>query len=1101
MFKPVPSSQSFPELDREVQKLWDDERIFEQLQQRLERTLPPEDESKDKPYVFYEGPPTANGMPHPGHVLTRVMKDVFLRYQAMQPVRDDKGNIVRDAEGKPVLRKVLRRAGWDTHGLPVEVEVEKALGISGRSAIEAYGIEAFTKHCIDSVFRYIEEWRKMTRRIGFWVDLDAAYVTFHRSYVESVWWALSELFKRGLLYQDYKVVWWWPQGGTALSAGEVGQGYRTVDDPSIIVRFPVVGQEGLSLLAWTTTPWTLPSNIALAVNAAQPYSTVKLENGERVIVASALRDKVLKGQEFEVVEERLGSELVGLQYAPPFRYAEPEGGPAYVVIEADFVTMDSGSGLVHIAPAFGEDDFRVAKAKQLGFLQLVKPDGTFTENVTDFAGRFCKEADRDIIRNLRQRGLLFSEELYRHEYPFSWRRDTDPLIQYARRSWFIRTTQEIDHVIENNAQVNWVPEHIKEGRFGSFLRSNVDWALSRERFWGTPLPIWVNDVTGKTVAIRSSAEILAKNPDAFRAFHEAKQKDPSLSEHLIVHKPWIDEVTWQEPGEPGVYRRVREVIDVWFDSGCVPFAQWGHPHQHQAEFAEFFPADFITEAIDQTRGWFYSLITISTLLFPERKIPHPFENCVVLGFITDEKGQKLSKSKKNYTDPIPLMDAHGGDAVRWSLYTGTVAGQGTRYSDAAVIDALREFVLKLWNVYSFFVTYANIDGWKPPATLSPVEQRAELDRYILAELDDTVRTVSKELDAYDSNRAARAVEAFAETLSNWYVRRSRARFWAAADSADKQSAFETLWEVLVDFTKLIAPFVPFVSEALYQNLVRTFSVSAAASVHLTEFPHADAQRLNPELLAATQATRAVVTLGQRVRAERKLKVRQPLSEAIVAVASAEERARIERFADAVREELNVHTVTFTDEPQKFVTFELLPNFRALGPKLGKDLPAVKQALSKASGSDLYAQLEAAGFIELSLPSGPVKLAAEDIQVRLAAKPDYAAAASHGYVVVLDTRVNPELRREGFAREVINRVQRARKSLDLAYEARIRVRYTAAEELALAISEHAELIASETLAQSLAALSDADKSDATALGDKQDVDVDGEALTFWIAPLA
>jgi len=1064
MFKPVPSSQSFPDLDREVMSLWDAERIFEQTQaEHIDR----------EPFVFYEGPPTANGMPHPGHVLTRVMKDVFLRYQTMRG------------------RIVLRRAGWDTHGLPVEVEVEKELGITGRTAIEEYGIEAFTRRCVDSVFRYIEEWRKMTRRIGFWVDLDAAYVTFHKSYVESVWWALSELFKQGLLYQDYKVVWWWPQGGTALSAGEVGQGYKTVDDPSIIVRFPVQGEKDLALLAWTTTPWTLPSNVALAVHATQPYSTVKLENGERVIVASALRDKVLKGHSFEVLEERPGSALVGLRYEPPFRYAEPEGGEAYVVIDADFVTMDTGSGLVHIAPAFGEDDFRVAKAKQLGFLQLVEPDGTFRANVTDFAGRFCKEADRDIIRQLRHRGLLLSEELYRHEYPFSWRRDTDPLIQYARRSWFIRTTREIGRVIENNSDVHWVPEHIKDGRFGSFLRSNVDWALSRERFWGTPLPIWVNDETGKMQAVSSAAEILKKNPNAFRAFEEAQKKDPSLSEHLMVHKPWIDDVTWQEPGEPGTYRRVREVIDCWFDSGCMPFAQWGYPHQNKAEFERYFPAEFITEAVDQTRGWFYSLMAVSSLMFPQQKLPHPFQHCVVLGFITDEKGQKLSKSKKNYTDPMLMMEAHGGDAVRWALYTGTVPGQNTRFSDNAVIEALREFVLKLWNVHSFFVTYANIDGWTPSAPRPEFAARSDMDRYILAELNETVRAVCSSLDAYESHRAARVLEDFAEALSNWYVRRSRARFWASGDSADKASAFATLYEVLVEFAKLSAPFVPFVAEALYQNLVRTQDDKAPLSVHLAQFPSYVEERAEKPLLAAMQATRSAVTLGQRVRAERKLKVRQPLAEAIVAVASAEERARIERFADAVREELNVHKVTFTEEPQKYVTFELLPNFRALGPKLGKDLPLVKQALGKASGSELYAQLEAAGKIVLQLPSGALELGADDIQVRLSAKPDYAASASHGQVVVLDTRVDDALKREGFAREVVNRVQRARKTMDLEYEARIVLQYRAAGELQLAITEHAALIAAETLAQSITP-SDAGQ------GEEHAVDVDGEPLTFWLS---
>jgi isoleucyl-tRNA synthetase len=644
--------------------------------------------------------------------------------------------------------------------------------------------------------------------------------------------------------------------------------------------------------------------------------------------------------------------------------------------------------------------------------------------------------------------------------------------------------------------VHWVPDHIKDGRFGSFLRTNVDWALSRERFWGTPLPIWVNDETGKQQAVSSAAEILAKNPRAFAAFEEARKRDPSLSEHLMVHKPWIDDVTWQEPGEPGTYRRVKEVIDCWFDSGCMPFAQWGFPHQNQAEFEQYFPAEFITEAVDQTRGWFYSLMAVSTLLFPERKQPHPFEHCVVLGHIADDKGQKLSKSKKNYTDPMIMMEAHGGDAVRWALYTGTVPGQGTRFSDNAVIEALREFVLKLWNVHSFFVTYANIDGWQPSAPRPAVAQRSDMDRYILAELNETVQSVCSSLDKYESHRGARALEEFAEALSNWYVRRSRSRFWAQGDGSDKASAFATLYEVLVDFTKLSAPFVPFLAESLYQNLVRSQDATAPTSVHLCRFPQYCEERAEPPLLAAMQATRTAVTLGQRVRAERKLKVRQPLGEAIVAVASAEERARIERFSDAVRDELNVHTVTFTEEPQRFVTFELVPNFRALGPKLGKDMPLVKQLLGKASGSDLYAQLEATGKIELTLPSGAVELTADDIQVRLQAKADYAAAASHGHVVVLDTRVTDELRREGFAREVINRLQRARKTMDLAYEARIVVQYQAQGQLALAMSEHAELIASETLALKLTPSETAPS--ASAAGAEHAVDVDGEPLTFQIS---
>jgi isoleucyl-tRNA synthetase len=1076
-FLPVSPSVSFPELDRDMMAFWDAQQIFEKSVQREPDAMSGA-ESKGQ-FVFYEGPPTANGMPHPGHVLTRVMKDVFLRYRTMCGYH------------------VPRIGGWDTHGLPVEVEVEKELGITGRRAIQEYGIEAFTRKCVESVFRYIGEWRKMTRRIGFWVDLDAAYVTFHRSYVESVWWALAELWKQGLLYQDYKVVWWWPQGGTALSAGEVGQGYKTVDDPSIVVRFPVAGQPGLSLLAWTTTPWTLPSNIALAINPDQLYQTVELEGGERVVVAAQLRDTLLQGCSYKLLEEKPGKAWIGTRYEPPFRYAEPEGGDAYVVIPADFVSMDTGSGLVHVAPAFGEDDFRVAKAQQLGFLQLVEPDGKFSAAVTDFAGRFCKEADRDIIRNLRHRGLLYSEAVVRHEYPFSWRRDTDPLIQYARRSWFIRTTREIDRVIANNSQVHWEPEHIKEGRFGSFLRSNVDWALSRERFWGTPLPIWVNDVTGNMQAVASSAEIRAKNPDAFAAYDAARAKDPSLSEHLMVHKPWIDDVTWTVPGEEGVYRRVPEVIDCWFDSGCMPFAQWGYPHQNQAEFEKHYPADFITEAIDQTRGWFYSLMAVNTLLFPNQAAPHPFRNCVVLGHIGDEKGQKLSKSKKNYTDPMLMMEAHGGDAVRWALYTGTVPGQGTRFGDGAVIDALREFVLKVWNVYSFFVTYANIDGWTGPrvdsfAATQAGADRSKLDQYILAELDHTVAAVRTALDNYQSHLAARAIEEFAEALSNWYVRRSRARFWAETESQDKSSAFETLYVVLVELSKLIAPFVPFLAEALYQNLVARRDPTAPPSVHLAHYPETSHARGDEALRESVETVRVLVTLGQRVRAERKLKVRQPLSEAIIAVANDRERARLELFSDAIREELNVHTVTLTDEPQKYVHFELMPNFRTLGPKLGKDMPLVKQLLGKADGSALHAALEKDGFIELPLPNGSsLRLGPEELQVRLAAKADYAAAASHGHVVVLDTRVDDALKREGMAREVVNRIQRARKTLDLAHEARIKLSYQAEGELASAIAEHAEYLKAETLAVELTAAD-------SGAGELNETDIDGAALKFWVA---
>jgi isoleucyl-tRNA synthetase len=1064
MFDPVSPQVSFPELDATQLRFWGSARIFEKTLEASEGR---------KPFIFYEGPPTANGMPHPGHVLTRVVKDVFLRYRSMRGYH------------------VPRRAGWDTHGLPVEVEVEKELGISGREAIQAYGVEAFSRKCIDSVFKYIGEWQKMSERIGFWVDFDDAYVTFHKSYVESVWWALSEMFKNGLLYQGYKVVWWWPQGGTALSAGEVGQGYQTIDDPSVVIRFPIEGEQNTAFLAWTTTPWTLPSNIALAVDPNTDYATVELDGGERLVLATALVGKVIGG-DAKVVGTRKGSELVGMRYEPPFRYAEPEGGPAWQVVDADFVSLESGSGLVHLAPAFGEDDFRVCKEKGMGFLQLLEPDGTFPDLVTDFAGRFCKEADRDIIRNLRSRGLLFKEEVYRHDYPFCWRALEDPLIQYARRSWFIRTTQEIERVKTDNQSVHWEPAHIKNGRMGQFLEGNVDWALSRERFWGTPLPIWRNDETGTEEAVGSVAEILERNPDAFAHFEAAKAADPTLQDHLMVHKPWIDEVTWTKGGEPGVYRRVPEVIDCWFDSGCMPFAQWGFPHQREKEFEQSFPADFITEAVDQTRGWFYSLLTISTLMFPEHPIPHPFENCVVLGLMTDAKGKKLSKRDKNYTDPLVLMDRVGADAVRWALYAGTVPGQNTRFFDAAATDAVREFLLKIWNVYSFFVTYANIDGWTPDAPGPALAERPDMDRWVLAELDATIRAVRRELDDYKSHMAVRHMLGFVDGLSNWYVRRSRSRFWASDDSVSKQSAFSTLYEVLVELTKLSAPFIPFMTEELFRNLVTQRGADAPESVHLAAFPEPDDGHVDDALRATMDRVRNVVTLGQRVRNENKLKVRQPLGEAIVVVADDEERAAIDRFSKAIREELNVRTLSFTQEPLKYVEFELVPNFRVLGPKLGQQVPACKKALAEADGSALRAEMDASQKIVLELPDGPIELTPEDVEVRLTAREDFAAASGAGQVVVLDTRVDDSLRLEGLAREVINRIQRARKAMDLPYEARIEVSWDADGDLADAVEEHAQHIARETLATAF-------RRGGSATGGEHDAEVGGAELRLSITP--
>ena len=1064
MFDPVPQRVEFPALEEKLLEFWRDARIFEKSVE----------DAKERPrFVFYEGPPTANGMPHPGHVLTRAMKDVILRYRAMTGYF------------------VPRHAGWDTHGLPVEVEVEKDLGIKGRPDIEKYGVEAFSKVCIESVFRYIGEWERMSERVAFWVDLDKAYVTFHKSYVESVWWALKTLFEKGLLYQDYKVVWWWPQGGTALSAGEVGEGYKTVDDPSVIVRFKLADRDKTSFLAWTTTPWTLPSNVGLALAAAEDYATVELEDGERLILASALIESVLGETPHTVVETVKGETLVGTRYEPLFDYATPEGGEPYRVIAADFVTLDTGAGIVHLAPAFGEDDFRVAKEAGLGFLQLVAPDGTFTPEVTDFAGRFCKDADRDIIRHLTASGALYSEKVYRHEYPFCWRAMEDPLISYARRSWFIKTTREIDRVIENNQQVNWEPEHIKDGRFGQFLASNVDWALSRERFWGTPLPIWINDETGAVRPIGSTAELSELNPEAFAPFAAAKAADPALREDLMVHKPWIDDVTFTVEGEAGVYRRVPDVIDCWFDSGCMPFAQHGYPHQNRETFEAEFPADFITEALDQTRGWFYSLIMISSLLFEEQAHPHPYKNCTVLGILTAEDGRKLSKRWKNYSDPMEMFDRFGADAVRWSLYAQSLPGQSTKWFDGGANDAIKDFLLKVWNVYSFFATYANIDGWDPNAPRVALAERPDMDRWILAELDSTVREVREHMDGFRTHPSARRLSDLIDATSNWYVRRSRSRFWAEGDSVDKRAAFATLFELLTDLSKLLAPFTPFLAEHLHQNLSRRIE-GAPESVHLGSFPEPDDARRDDALRDQMAAARSIVTLGQRVRASHKLKVRQPLAEAIVVVASDADRAIAERFAEAIQEELNVEAVSFTDDPKRYVDYALVPNFRVCGPRHGKRVPLIKKGLSGADGGALHNQMEAEGKVTLELSDGPIELLPDEIEIRLEAKDRFAAASERGRVVVLDTALTPELARSGFAREAVNRIQRARKEMELAFEARIRLGYSASGELAAALEQHEGKIRGDVLATELS------PSGAIEGATAHRVEVNGEPFEFWIA---
>jgi isoleucyl-tRNA synthetase len=1161
MFPPVDNDKTFPQRELEVLQFWKDRDVYHQTLAAREGA---------PPFVFYEGPPTANGMPHPGHCLTRAIKDLFPRYKTMRGYRCE------------------RKAGWDTHGLPVEVEVCKELGIHSKEEIEAYGIEPFIQKCQASVWRYMAEWERLTERIGFWVDLENAYVTYHQSYIESVWWSLKELFDRGLLYQGHKIVWWWAQGGTALSAGEVGQGYREVADPSVYVKFPLLDEDGKvtneSLLVWTTTPWTLPSNQFAAVHPDLEY--IKLrddETSETYIVAADLSEAVVakaKRQLRRLPGRLSGKAYIGERYQPPFdnysnaRHFEQLIAPGFAVlaqesyvateerlknlkaqmreelssqsrpqwveewrvVPASFVETSAGTGIVHIAPAFGETDFDILREypepceRPVPFLiNCVGPDGKFTDEAPEYLrGRWVKDCDKDIIRDLKSRGLLFHQEQYLHDYPFCWRAEEDPLIQYPRESWFIRTTALKDAMLENNSHINWLPEHIKDGRFGKFLESNVDWALSRERFWGTPLPIWVCSETGRMEAVADYEELLAK-PGATGAevWAAAKAANPELPDDLRVHKPYIDAITYDSPFAPGArMERVSEVIDCWYDSGAMPFAQWGFPKgdsgRGMAEGSQSsapstfpfppsafpfpFPADFISEALDQTRGWFYSQLAISTMLFgkgeggggkaetvdpppsafPHPPYPHPFRNSIVLGLMLGEDGQKMSKSKRNYREPAEIFDRYGADALRWYFFANQPPWTSIRYSEQAIRDSVPEFLLRLWNVYSFFTIYANIDGFTPASAARGLAQRGELDRWILSELNRTAAVVVERMDQYDNFAACQAITEFVDALSNWYVRRSRDRFWAAdKKSPDKLDAYWTLYECLLTTAKLIAPFTPFLAESLWQRLAVAPSTqhdaaNAPESVHLCDYPTGDAAAVDMALSERMNVVRLIASLGRQARTTAGLKVRQPLARVEVILADTTHQAWLEEHAGVIAEELNVKQVEFSDEPEKYVEHEILPNFKLLGPKLGKLMPKLKQTLASQSGAEILANFRDNQQLDLTIDGQAVALTRDEVEVRLQAKPGWAAANDKGVVVVLATELTPELLAEGLARDLVRVVQDRRKDLGCDFTDRIAVgAVTKSPELRGAIEQFNDYIAAETLAVRLAAepLSGVEKIDA------------------------
>ena len=1150
---------NFPEQEERIIQRWRELNVY---QESLKRRR----DSNRGSFVFYEGPPTANGVPHPGHCLTRAIKDLYPRYKTM------KGYFCE------------RKAGWDTHGLPVEVEVGKELVAAGlisensKEEIEKFGIEPFVHRCIENVFRYTSQWEELTERIGFWVDLKHAYVTYHKSFVESVWFALKNFFDRGLLYQGHKIVWWWAQGGTALSSGEVGQGYREVGDPSVFVRCPLVNDgddpkfADVDLLVWTTTPWTLASNQFVAVNPNLDYSIIRLtgKDGEvdprALVVSSALVETVAGKTKCtaQVLATLKGTDLLDQRYVPPFdcyyktlgnaKGALKAGGEAYCawrVVPAEYVTTDSGTGLVHQAGAFGEDDFASLREQQERFVDgqgpdvlcAVAPNGKFTSDFPEFEGRWVKEADKDIIKLLKERKLLYFQEQYLHEYPFCWRAPNDPLIQYPRKSWFIKTSQFVDKLLANNAEINWRPEHIKDGRFGNFLAGNVDWALSRERYWGTPLPIWICEETGYQEAIGSYDELLAKPGatgvevwqsarDAAKAEKGEKwsEKDDELWEHLKVHKPYIDAITYDSPKAPGAkMRRAPEVIDCWFDSGSMPFAQFGYPHLPGSKeaFEANFPADFISEAIDQTRGWFYSQVAISTLLFGDAKdafesksYPHPFKNCIVLGLMLAEwyennanktdirltekealedfgKGKfskrvgKMSKSLKNYRKPKEIFDKYGADALRWYFFANQAPWNSIVYSENAIKDSMPDFMIRLWNVVSFFKVYQGIDGFAPEkeldldavraaggmldhATLAtgktfrPYAERAELDRWILGELNATEQFVDERLAAYDHFAACGKLREFVDSLSNWYVRRSRDRFWSSEANSAKFDAYWTLYESLITLAKLIAPFTPFIAERIWLQLTEPFGNATLASVHWCDYPSANLDYFDAALSRRMADVREIVSLGRNARMGAKLKVRQPLAGIEVVFNDKSSADAIADYVDLIKDELNVKAINFIERADQYVSYAVTPDFKKLGPKLGRDLPLVKKALGTLDGAAANAEMLANGKLTITVDDGKTfELTSDEVLVRLLAKDGFAAAQGANCVVVLATELTPELVAEGLARELVRVVQDRRKEMNCNYTDRILVGIaTDSEQINAAATAFADYVKSETLALEL-----------------------------------
>ncbi len=991
MYKKVDTSLDFVEREKEVIAFWKENDIFEKS---VEKNAGGEE------FSFFDGPPTANGKPHIGHILTRVMKDIIPRYQTMK--------------GKHVLRK----AGWDTHGLPVELEVEKSLGMDGKQDIEKYGIEPFIKKCKESVWKYTDEWRKMSDRVGYWVDMDHPYVTYHDDYIESVWWALKEIYKKGLLYKGHKIVPYCPRCGTALSSHEVAQGYKDVKETSVVARFRVRGRENCYILAWTTTPWTLPSNVALCMNPDETYVEIEAD-GARYILAEALVGNFF--EQYTVVEKKPGKAYEGTEYEPLFPYAVGSfREKAYYVVCDGYVTLTDGTGVVHIAPAFGEDDYKVGRRYSLPVVQLVNERGCFDERCPELNGLFAKKADKLIMDMLQEKGLLFKKLPYEHSYPFCWRCDT-PLLYYARSSWFIEVTKVKEHLIAANRSVNWMPETIKEGRMGNFLENVIDWGLSRDRYWGTPLPVWVCPDCGAIEVIGSKAELKEKC---------------RVDGDIELHRPYLDDLVCTCSKCGGKMKRTPEVIDCWFDSGSMPFAQYHYPFENKDLFEETFPADFISEAVDQTRGWFYTLLAISTILFDRA----PFKNCIVLGHVNDKDGIKMSKHKGNVVDPWSVLDKQGADAVRWYFYTNSAPWIPSRFGAEAVSEVQRKFQGTLWNTYAFFALYAEIDKYDPSAYDLKKCRLSLMDKWILSRLNTLVKDVDEKLAQYNITDSAREIQDFTDVLSNWYVRRGRERYWGSKMTEDKAAAYTTLYTVLVTLAKVIAPYTPFMAEMMYQNLVPQFYADAPESVHLCRFPAADESFIDPALEKGMGDVLDVVALGRAARNAGNLKNRQPLAE--MRVASNRPLDLGEELTAVALDELNVKKMTPVADGASLVKYVLKPQLRTLGPKYGKKLKAITQFLATCDGAQVVSAVRADGSYSVELDGETVVLLEEDLQIFTESAEGFSAAVGGGITVALDTRLTEDLLDEGCERELVSRIQSMRKEAGFEVTDRIRVYYRA-----------------------------------------------------------